>query len=284
MSTLSVWGASLLRSLKGTFSIVNFLGDVRTYRTSTSDPLDIRLNNLNDNPGARIQRTRVGRGIGSTKGKTCGRGHKGQKSRSGASSHHDRTFEGGQTPLYKRMRKFGFHNPNKIEYDWLNLGQLQYFIDRGRLDTSKPITMKELYNAKCIKKIKEGVKLLGRDAHKLKSSVHLELSATSLFAKQAVEALGGTVTTVYFTKPGLRALFKPEVYDHLPGRAAPLPSKAHLFDSWGPNTLPRSERPPPKKRSVPVRIHFLKKTKAARASKLALKKEKRRAHVKRLTQ
>ena len=97
----------------------------------------MKLNQLSDNKGARKERTRVGRGIGSGKGKTGGRGVKGQKSRSGVSG--IRAFEGGQMPLYMRLPKRGFNKPNRAKYVEVNLGRLQTAIDAGKLDAGTPI-------------------------------------------------------------------------------------------------------------------------------------------------
>ncbi|KAI2496564.1 Pfam Ribosomal L18e [Fragilaria crotonensis] len=125
----------------------------------------MRLNNLADNPGAIKKARRVGRGIGSSKGKTCGRGHKGQKARSGGNIHP--SFEGGQTKFYRLLPKRGFTNSNATPMVGVNLGTLQDYVDMGRIDPKKqPLTMKDLVEAGITKhnSIEHGVKLLARGA------------------------------------------------------------------------------------------------------------------------
>jgi large subunit ribosomal protein L15 len=123
----------------------------------------IRLNNLTDNPGAIRKGKRLGRGIGSGKGKTCGRGHKGQKARAGRSGP-ALGFEGGQTPLYQRIPKRGFNNKWATPMHPLNVDRLQLFIDMGRIDPTHTITMKTLTDSGLLKtsRVKHGVKLLAK--------------------------------------------------------------------------------------------------------------------------
>lgn len=124
----------------------------------------VRLNNLADNEGSHKRSKRLGRGIGSGKGKTCGRGHKGQKSRSGGKAGRGPGFEGGQTPIYQRVPKRGFNNRFATPMTVINLDKLQLFIDMGRIDANKKITLKELVSCGMVtcSKIKYGVKLLGK--------------------------------------------------------------------------------------------------------------------------
>lgn len=149
----------------------------------------MKLNDLRDNPGARRSRSRVGRGIGSGKGQTAGRGDKGQKSRSGVSL---RGFEGGQMPLYRRLPKRGFHNPFRKDYQEINLGTLQQAIDAGVLDAGKTIDNAAFRAAGLMKKRRDGVRLLGKG--ELKAKVTLEVAGASKGAISAVEAAGGSVT------------------------------------------------------------------------------------------
>lgn len=149
----------------------------------------MKLNDLRDNPGARRSRSRVGRGIGSGKGQTAGRGDKGQKSRSGVSL---RGFEGGQMPLYRRLPKRGFHNPFRKDYQEINLGTLQQAIDTGVLDAGKTIDNAAFRAAGLMKKRRDGVRLLGKG--ELKAKVTLEVAGASKGAISAVEAAGGSVT------------------------------------------------------------------------------------------
>ena len=119
----------------------------------------MKLNEIADNPGSSPSRMRVGRGIGSGKGKTCGRGVKGQKARTGVAI---KGFEGGQMPLHRRLPKRGFHNPFTIHYNEVNLGRIQAAVDAGKLDPAVPVTNELLIAAGVCTKPREGVKILGR--------------------------------------------------------------------------------------------------------------------------
>ncbi|WP_207484526.1 50S ribosomal protein L15 [Arenibaculum pallidiluteum] len=150
----------------------------------------MKLNELRDNPGAKKKRMRVGRGIGSGKGKTGGRGVKGQKSRTGVSI---KGFEGGQMPLTRRLPKRGFKNIFAKEYAVANLGKIQEAIEAGRLDASKVIDAQALVAAGVAKKSKDGVRLLAKG--ELTTKVSFEVAGASASAIAAVEKLGGTVTS-----------------------------------------------------------------------------------------
>ncbi len=149
----------------------------------------MKLNDLRDNPGARRPRSRVGRGIGSGKGQTAGRGDKGQKSRSGVSL---RGFEGGQMPLYRRLPKRGFHNPFRKDYQEINLGTLQQAIDAGKVDPGKTIDEAAFRAAGLMKKRRDGIRLLGKG--ELKAKVTLVVAGASKGAISAIEGAGGSVT------------------------------------------------------------------------------------------
>ncbi len=151
----------------------------------------MRLNELADNKGARKSRMRVGRGIGSGKGKTAGAGQKGQKSRTGVAI---KGFEGGQMPLHRRLPKGGFKNIFRKEYAALNLGRLQTAIDAGKLDAKKPITIEALRSAGAVGRVRDGVRLLGKG--ELTSKVTIEVSGASKTAVEAVEKAGGKVVIV----------------------------------------------------------------------------------------
>ena len=138
--------------------------------------------------GARVRRKRLGRGAGSGKGGTSGRGHKGQKSRSGVSL---AGFEGGQMPLYRRLPKRGFHNPFRKTYAEVNLGRLQKAIDAGKLDAKKPVDETALRTAGLINKSYDGVKLLAKGA--IKAKLTIEVTGASKTAVAAVEKAGGAV-------------------------------------------------------------------------------------------
>lgn len=171
----------------------------------------LRLNNLYDNPGAIHSKRRVGRGVGSSKGKTCGRGHKGQKSRSGGGVHP--TFEGGQTPFWKLLPKRGFKNSrHATPMNAVNLGTLQMFMDMNRLDPNLPITISSLKRAGLFKAnaVKHGVKLLASGS--LQVPVHIRVNRASAAAIAAVEAIGGSVTTIHTNQLALRTLLRPEKF------------------------------------------------------------------------
>lgn len=151
----------------------------------------MKLNELRDNPGARKVSKRVGRGIGSGKGKTAGSGHKGQKARSGVSI---KGFEGGQMPLYQRLPKRGFTNIFRKVIAEVNLGDLQKAIDEKKLDDKKKITRAELVASGLVRKNIDLIKLLGRG--ELKSSIDLEVNAVSENAQKAIEKAKGKVTLI----------------------------------------------------------------------------------------
>ena len=152
----------------------------------------MRLNDISDNPGAVKKRVRVGRGPGSGKGKTGGRGIKGQKSRSGVSI---KAFEGGQMPLYQRLPKRGFNTRNsKKLFDQVNLGSLQKLIDAKKIIENKPIDIAVLHSVGLINKNAVSVKLLAKGA--LTSKIKIEVSSASDKAKKAVENMGGELNLV----------------------------------------------------------------------------------------
>ena len=148
----------------------------------------MRLNELKDNPGSRKSRTRVGRGIGSGKGKTAGRGHKGQKSRSGVAI---KGFEGGQMPIHMRLPKRGFNNYTKKKYTEITTGKLQSYIDNGLLKSDKEITENDFVSSCKIKKSSNGFKLLNKG--ELKSKINLSISKATKSSIELIENLGGTV-------------------------------------------------------------------------------------------
>ncbi len=149
----------------------------------------MQLNEIVDNQGARKSRTRVGRGMGSGKGKTAGRGVKGQKSRSGVSIH---GFEGGQMPIHRRLPKRGFNNPNRVEFATVNLRDLERAFAGGKLDAKKEINRDALIAAGLIKKRDAKVKLLASGS--LQSKVNITVDKASKAATDAVEKAGGSVT------------------------------------------------------------------------------------------
>ena len=149
----------------------------------------MKLNELHKLPGTQKRRIRVGRGIGSGKGKTCGRGHKGQKSRAGVSL---KGLEGGQMPLYRRLPKRGFVNPHHKRYALANLGKIQKAIDKEILDPTHPITYQSLKQSGIVTKLRHGVRLLAQGT--LSTTAHFTVDSASASAIKAIEAIGGTVT------------------------------------------------------------------------------------------
>ncbi|WP_133723083.1 50S ribosomal protein L15 [Oceanicaulis sp.] len=149
----------------------------------------MRLNELRDNDGATKSRTRVGRGIGSGKGKTGGRGVKGQKSRSGVAI---KGFEGGQMPLYQRLPKRGFNKPNRLAFAEVTLGRLQTAVDAGKLDAKAPVDAAALIKAGVIRRAKDGVRVIG--GGDLTAKLDLTVAGGSKPAIEAVEKAGGKVT------------------------------------------------------------------------------------------
>ena len=152
----------------------------------------MRLNDISDNPGAVKRKLRVGRGPGSGKGKTGGRGIKGQKSRSGVSIN---AFEGGQMPLYQRLPKRGFNSrKSKKLLDQVNVGSIQKLIDAKKIVENKPINIDLLRSVSLINKNAVFVKLLAKGV--LTSKVKIEVSSASEKAKQAVEKIGGELNLI----------------------------------------------------------------------------------------
>ena len=156
-----------------------------------------KLNELSPRPGSVKGRMRVGRGPGSGKGKTAGRGVKGQKARTGVSIG---GFEGGQMPLHMRMPKRGFNNPFAKEFAEVNLWRIEQAIAAGKLDAGQTIDADALVKAGVLRRAKDGVKLLGTG--ELSSKLDITVYAATGAARAAVEAAGGSLTT---TKPAAEA-------------------------------------------------------------------------------
>jgi large subunit ribosomal protein L15 len=148
----------------------------------------MKLNEIADNAGARKRRMRVGRGIGSGKGKTAGRGVKGQKSRTGVAI---KGFEGGQMPLHRRLPKRGFLPPHQKTWQVVNLGSLQKAIDDKKLDSAKTIDAAAMQAAGLFKNASDGVRLLGKG--EIKTKIEVKVAGASASAIAAVEKAGGKV-------------------------------------------------------------------------------------------
>ena len=148
----------------------------------------MKLNDIRDNEGAVKERMRVGRGIGSGKGKQAGRGGKGQTARSG---YRNKGFEGGQMPLHRRLPKRGFTPPNQRDLNEVNLGRIQQAVDAGKLDANAPVTVETLVAAGVLAKARDGVKVLGTG--ELKARLTFEVAGASNPAREAIERAGGSV-------------------------------------------------------------------------------------------
>jgi large subunit ribosomal protein L15 len=149
----------------------------------------MKLHEIRDNEGANRKKKRVARGPGSGKGKTAGRGIKGQTSRSGVALN---GYEGGQMPLYRRLPKRGFSKPNRLEFAVVNLGQLQAFIDAGKLDAKADVTGDVLVAAGVIRRKLDGVRVLAKG--ELKAALNLTVAGASKTAVEAIERAGGKIT------------------------------------------------------------------------------------------
>lgn len=156
----------------------------------------MKLNEIRDNPGAHLKSKRLGRGIGSGKGKTSGKGVKGQKAREGVALN---GFEGGQLPIYRRLPKRGFHNLFRKEYAPINVGSIDKAVEAGRLDANTAITEAALVVAGLVRIGRlAGVRLLAKG--EITRSVRVTVSGASAAAIAAVEKAGGTVTTTVKTE------------------------------------------------------------------------------------
>ncbi|MBP9049080.1 MAG: 50S ribosomal protein L15 [Tabrizicola sp.] len=149
----------------------------------------MKLHELHDNEGAARKKKRVARGPGSGKGKTAGRGIKGQSSRSGVALG---GYEGGQMPLYRRLPKRGFSKPNKLHYAVVNLGLIEKFVAAGKLDVKTEITEDALVAAGLTSTKRDGIRILAKG--EIKTAVKLNVTGASAAAVEAVKAAGGSIT------------------------------------------------------------------------------------------
>ena len=148
----------------------------------------MKLSDIADNAGSRKKRMRVGRGIGSGKGKTSGRGGKGQTARSGVRI---KGFEGGQMPLHRRLPKRGFNNIFRLDFAEINLDRLQDAIDNKLVDVSAVVTAETLVAAGVVRRVKDGLRVLGRG--EITAKLNIEVHGASKSAIEAIEKAGGTV-------------------------------------------------------------------------------------------
>lgn len=209
---------SLLRPQQPTYTCKLLLRQTRNASIMSS---------LSPNKGSTRNGKRLGRGPGSGKGKTSGRGQKGQKARSSVKP----WFEGGQTPIYKLFPKWGFDS-NIEQPQYVNLDRLTELIKKGRIDASKPITMKELFRTGQFGTMTNGVKILaGKYPHKFQYKINISATKASEAAIKRIEELGGSFTAQYYTEFGLRVLTRPEAvlrkYGRIPIRADPI-SRKHI--------------------------------------------------------
>ena len=160
----------------------------------------MKLNELRDNEGARTGRMRVGRGTSSGKGKTAGRGVKGQTSRSGVAI---KGFEGGQMPIHMRLPKRGFNVPNPIKLNAVNLGRLQVALEAGKIKKGATITADSLVEAGVLRRAKDGVRILAKG--ELKEKLDFEVAGVSKAAQEAIEKLGGKVAILAKPVPAAAA-------------------------------------------------------------------------------
>jgi large subunit ribosomal protein L15 len=166
----------------------------------------VKLNEISDNQDAVKNRKRIGRGIGSGTGKTSGQGHKGQKARSGVAI---KGFEGGQMPIHRRLPKRGFKNIFRVEAAEINLNKIEILISEKKIDPKELINADVLFKNVIIKKLNQKIKLLGKGI--LNTKIDIEVNASSLSAKAAVEKNGGTVKIVEVIKANKTATEKSEV-------------------------------------------------------------------------
>jgi len=171
-----------IETVNAAFDPIRFGDRIRHWRS------EMRLNELRDNPGATKPRRRVGRGPGSGKGRTSGRGMKGQKSRSGTAM---KGYEGGQMPLYQRLPKRGFNKPNRKSYAIVNLGLIQKFIDAGKIDAERPITEDVLVSSGLVRRRLDGIRVLAKGEFSVKAD--MEVTGASKSAIEAVSKAGGSL-------------------------------------------------------------------------------------------
>ena len=157
----------------------------------------MKLNEISDNAGSRKARMRIGRGIGSGKGKTGGRGGKGQTARTGVRI---KGFEGGQMPLHRRLPKRGFNNIFAIELNEVNLGRVQEALEKGKLDAKDVVDVEALVRAGVVRRAKRGIRLLGKG--EIKAAVQFAVYGASRSAVEAVEKAGGSVKILAPQKSG----------------------------------------------------------------------------------
>ena len=163
----------------------------------------MNLSEIKDNKNATRNRKRLGRGIGSGTGKTSGKGHKGQKARSGVSI---KGFEGGQMPIHRRLPKRGFTNINRKPFVVLNFSRIENLINENKIDPKKIINSQTLLDLGVVKSLKSRIKLLAKGT--IKTKINIEVSAASISAKDSVEKVGGSITIIENQKSSIKSFKK----------------------------------------------------------------------------
>lgn len=197
----------------------------------------IRLYDIRDNPGSRKKKVRVGRGRGSGRGKTSGRGQKGQKARNSVRL----GFEGGQTPLQKRLPKIKTFDRFAKDIRVVTLGRIQRFVDTGRLDASAEIGLKQLVDSGCVNKVKDGLRLMEGGPGTC-SRLNIRTMECSPTVAERVIEMGGTVCLAWYTKLGIRTVTKPQKWTDqnlpLPRFASPPPKMQHRYPDRDDDNVP----------------------------------------------
>jgi len=236
----------------GSMSLMQALHQSRSYATER-----VTLQSLAPAQGATQQRKRVGRGNGSGTGKTAGKGHKGQKARSGNGKPR-RGFEGGQTPIMRRFPKRGFTNQTTKTWQPVNLDRIQEWIIQGRLMSTPehPITARELLRSGCVHDVHDGIKVLGDGALELTVPIHIQPSRASRLAIEAIERAGGSVVCTYYNALALK--------DCVQGRtdrksAEPMKRADILWYSEFRNRGYMAVQPTEEERKAATKVYFAKK-------------------------
>ena len=228
-------GSPIVRALCSTAAAASSAEAVPFKLTLPTGAGPFGLNRIRDNYGARWKKRRVGRGVGSGRGRTATRGHKGMRARAG--NHGLINKDGGATKLQKKIPKMGHWRPT-LEYAYINLCSVEEAVKSGRLPVpdGRPIDVKDLYDARLVtlRGRHAGVKLLGRGADDLTTPLRLEVQLASQRAIEAVERAGGSLESVYYSRLTLRAKLKPHRFESAP--------VGHRHG----NMLPRPALPPPK--------------------------------------
>ncbi|GJQ09586.1 hypothetical protein GpartN1_g1377.t1 [Galdieria partita] len=200
----------------------------------------INLGNIRDNPGARKEKKRLGRGNGSGCGNSCGRGIKGQKKRQGG--HVKPWFEGGQTPLFKRLPQHKFPKTWYDNHELVFLSEIQRLVDIGKLNPSQQINLKELFRLGIIRMPYRGVRLVAREVELFSTSLDFEVTSCTREAAKLILDHGGTLSLAYYTRPGIEVLLNPDRWTRrdlpLPPFEQPSQGLAAFYNDWSDKGVP----------------------------------------------